>query len=105
MSCDVNVNLLRANALVLQQRVSTLKTSLDAIEVRTSAWILNNTDAYLPSISTVKAQIEAYEALVIQLITLSDSMKAIKACDLEIPDHLVIPQSGIIIPSDGSFSF
>lgn len=106
MACDVNVNLLRANALVLKERVNAAKAAIDSIYERTNAWIVNNTDAYLPPVTSVKVQVTAYESLVLQMVTLADSLKAIKACELIIPDHIVIPSAtGITIPADGSFTF
>jgi hypothetical protein len=105
MACDIDSGLLRAAAIVLQERVNDLKAAVDAVHVMTSGWVLDKTDAYLPSPSSVKAQVLAYEALKVWTLTLSDSLNQLKRCDLEIPDHIVIPQEGITIPPDGSFSF
>ena len=105
MACDIDSNLLRANAIVLQERVDRLKAAVDEIHTMTHVWVLNKTDAYLPSPSSVKAQVLAYETMKIEALTLSDSLRQLKQCDLEIPDHIVIPSDGsFVFPSDTPIS-
>lgn len=89
MACNIEEYQKRAIAIVLQERVQGVYDGIKAIYEITKDWVLDEEDSYLPSSSSIKAQLEVYEALSKPPITLSHYLSILKQCDIVIPDHLV----------------
>lgn len=63
----------------LQTKVASMKTSLDAINTVTAAWVVNDEDASLPAASAIKEQLLAFDALAKPGINMTDALAAIRA--------------------------
>jgi|WetSurMetagenome_2_1015567.scaffolds.fasta_scaffold534514_1 hypothetical protein len=74
---------LKTNVAGIKATVDALQTAVDAIDDVTSVWVLNGADNTLPAASAVKAQLTAYEELVVSVSkptnTINDSIATIKA--------------------------
>lgn len=80
MACNINFNQLRSLAIVLQERVDTLYSAINAIRAITHPWVLNSGNEYLPAVAAVKQQAAAYKLLSVPQITLNDTIRELDMC-------------------------
>ena len=68
----------RMVGLELQENVTALKATVDAIDTVTSAWTLDDVDGSLPTALAIQTQLAAYDTVSKPSNSLNDALSAIR---------------------------
>ena len=72
-------NQVRVVGIELLENITALKTAVDAVNTVVAGWTLDNVDGSLPADTAVKAELDAYNAISKQSMSINDAISAINS--------------------------